>query len=147
MNNVINVTCIRAVPKHRRLICGSRKFKVFEYTKPFTPEKSDDSPIMCAKYSPIRFEFYIAGEKSIKVWNAKEGKPVRILKNIIESDITFMEFDDSHRKLIVGGHMGDIRVFDIFSGIMINELDPHDGEISFIGYGAGDNTIITSSWD
>jgi hypothetical protein len=67
------------VPKHRRLICGSRVFKVFEYTKPFTPELSDDNPILAAKFSEKRFEFYIAGEKSIKIWNAKEGKPVRVL--------------------------------------------------------------------
>jgi WD40 repeat protein len=32
---VNTVTCIRAVPKHRRLICGSREFKVFHYSKPF----------------------------------------------------------------------------------------------------------------
>ncbi len=33
---------------------------------------------------------------------------------------------------------------------MIAELDPHDplsGEISFIGYGMEDNTIITCAWD
>lgn len=135
MPNVINVTCIRAVPKHRRLICGSRLFKVFEYSKPFTPEKSDDNPIICAKYSPVRFEFYIAGEKSVKVWNAKSGKPVRILKNILDSDITYMEFDESHRKLVVGDHLGHIKVFDLLSGIMVSELESHDGEISFIGYG------------
>jgi len=72
------------------LICGSREFKVFEYTKPFIPELSDDNPITCAKYSPIRFEFYIAGEKSVKIWSAKDGKPVRVLKNIFDSDITAM---------------------------------------------------------
>lgn len=43
--NVLHVTSMRVVPKHRRLICGSRVFKVFEYTKPFVPESSDDNPI------------------------------------------------------------------------------------------------------
>lgn len=43
--NVIHVTSLRVVPKHRRLICGSRVFKVFEYTKPFVPESSDDNAI------------------------------------------------------------------------------------------------------
>lgn len=114
------------VSKHRRLICGSRVFKIFEYTKPFTPEFSDDHPILCAKFSPIRFEFYIAGERSIKIWNAKEGKPVRVLKNIFESDITCMEFDKNHRKLIVGDHLGKIKVFDLLSGVMLHELDGHD---------------------
>lgn len=33
---------------------------------------------------------------------------------------------------------------------MINELDSHDqtdGEISFIGYGNEDHTVITCAWD
>jgi len=148
--NVIHVTSMRVVPKHRRLICGSRVFKVFEYTKPFVPESSDDNPIQCALFSPVRFEFYIAGERSIKIWNAKTGKPVRVLKNIFDSDITCMIFDKNHRKLIVGDHLGHVKVFDLLSGIMTHELDGHDpldGEISFIGYGDDDNTIITCGWD
>jgi hypothetical protein len=50
----------------------------------------------------------------------------------------------------VGDHLGHIKVFDLLSGIMTNELeghDPQDGEISFIGYGDEDNTIITCGWD
>ncbi len=46
--------------------------------------------------------------------------------------------------------MGHIKIFDLLSGIMTNELDGHDpenGEISFIGYGEEDNTIITCGWD
>ena len=150
VTNVLNVTSLRVIPKHRRLICGSRVFKVFEYTRPFVPESSDDHPIQCALFSPIRFEFYIAGEKSIKIWNAKTGKPVRVLKNIFDSDITCMDFDHSHRKLVVGNHLGQVKVFDLLSGIMTHQLeghDPADGEISFIGYGNEDNTIITAGWD
>ena len=49
---------------------------MFEYPKPFIPELSDDNPILCAKYSSQRMEFYIAGANSIKVWNARIGKPV-----------------------------------------------------------------------
>ena len=33
------------------------------------------------------------------------------------------------------------------SGVLVNELEGHDGEISFIGYGGEDRTIITTSWD
>jgi WD40 repeat protein len=48
---------------------------------------------------------------------------VRILKNIIESDITFMEFDDKHRKLIVGDHNGRVKVFDLLSGVLVSNLE------------------------
>ena len=150
VSNVNHVTSMRVVPKHRRLIIGSRVFKVFEYKKPFNQETSDDNPILCALFSAIRFEFYIAGERSINVWNAKSGKPTRCFKNCFESDITCMALDKEHRKLIIGSHLGKIKVFDLLSGVMINNLEGHseeNGEISFIGYGDEDLTIITTAWD
>lgn len=156
------VTTMRVIPKHRRLVVGSRVFKVFEYKKPFNAETSDDNPILCALFSKIRFEFYIAGERSINVWNAKNGKPTRCFKNVFEKDITCMALDGEHRKLIVGSHNGDIKVFDLLSGVMISQLESHGGprltlqgprlveesaEVSFIGYGDDDMTIITTAWD
>jgi hypothetical protein len=37
-----------------------------------------------------------------------------------------MEFDKSHRKLIVGDHLGKVKVFDLLSGVNTYELDGHD---------------------
>ena len=114
------------------------------------PEFSDDNHISCAIFSDMRFEIYVAGEKSIKIWNAKTGKPVRVLKNCLKSEITCMSLDDEHRKLIVGSDQGELKVFDILSGINTHDLhshDPQEGEISYIGYGGTDYTIITIGWD
>lgn len=61
-----------------------------------------------------------------------------------------MEFDEHHRKLIIGDSLGHLKVYDILSGIMTHELQAHgkeDGEISYIGYGGEDDTIITIGWD
>jgi WD40 repeat protein len=61
-----------------------------------------------------------------------------------------MALDGEHRKLIVGSHLGKIKVFDLLSGVMINLIDGHseeNGEISFIGYGDSDLTIVTMAWD
>ncbi len=95
-------------------------------------------------------EIYVAGERSIKVWDARTGKPVRVMKNVLNSDITCMELDTKHLKIIVGSHQGEVKVFDIVSGVMTLQLDSHDpqeGEISFIGYGGSDHTIVTCGWD
>ena len=86
-------------------------------------EFSDDNPITSAKFSERRLEIYVAGERSIKVWDARTGKPVRALKNILESDITCMELDAHHRKLIVGSHQGEIKLFDLISGVNTLTLD------------------------
>ena len=151
VTNGKTLTCIRAVPKHRRLLCGSRIFKVFQYQRPFIPEFSDDHPICCAKFSAKNFEIYVAGERSVKIWDAKTGKPVRVLKNVFPSgSITTMEFDQNHRKLIIGSNKGELKVYDLLSGIMTHELEPHDGsggEIAYIGYGGDDHTIVTAGWD
>lgn len=113
-------------------------------------EFSDDNPITSAKFSDIRLEIYVAGERSIKIWDARSGKPVRALKNVLESDITCMELDSSHRKLIVGSHQGEIKIFDLLSGVNTLTLDQHnpfEGEVSFLGYAGEDHTVITCGWD
>ena len=106
---------------------------------------------MCALFSDIRFEFYIAGANSIMVWNARNGKPVRVFKNCFESDITYMTLDKDHRKLIIGSYRGQIKVFDVLSGVHIRPyLESHseeNGEISFIAYANEDQNIITTAWD
>jgi WD40 repeat protein len=72
---------------------------------------------------------------------------VRELKKIMDADITYLTFDQDHRKLIVGDHNGSIKVFDLLSGVQIAEYEGHDGEISYLGYGGADKTIISSGWD
>lgn len=150
VTNATEVKCIRAVPKHRRLICGARNFTVFQYTRPFIPDYTDDKTVCCARFSEKRLEIYVAGEKSIKIWDAITGKPIRVIKNVFSTDITQMILDEHHRKLICGSHQGELKIFDLQSGVMTQELEAHnilDGEVSFIGYGGEDHTIITCGWD
>lgn len=100
-------------------------------------EFSDDHPVTCAKFSGVRFEIYVAAERSIKVWDARSGKPIRVLRNITDSDITCLQLDTQHRKLLVGSHTGEVKLFDIVSGVNTLTLDQHnpfEGEISFLGY-------------
>ena len=40
-----------------------------------------------------------------------------------------MEFDEHHRKLIIGNSLGQIKVFDILSGVMTHELEAHGKEV------------------
>jgi WD40 repeat protein len=96
---------------------------VFAFDKPFQHEYSDDNPITTAKFSEERLEIYVAGDRSIKVWDARTGKPVRIMKNVLKTDITCMELDTQHRKLIVGSHQGEVKIFDLLSGINTLTLD------------------------
>ena len=61
-----------------------------------------------------------------------------------------MTLDQEHRKLVVGSHQGELKIYDLQSGVQILELEEHnstEGEISFIGYGADDHTVISCGWD
>ena len=86
-------------------------------------EYSDDNPITCAKFSMLRMEIYVAGERSVKVWDARTGKPVRVMKNVLDSDITYMELDKHHRKMVLGSHQGEVKIFDLVSGVNTLTLD------------------------
>jgi len=113
---------------------------------------SDDTPIWGAKFSKVRNEIYVLGDQSVKIWNAQSGKPVRVLKNIFSAldNITYIRLDDTHRQIVVGSHLGEIKVYDILSGLMTHQLEGHSkdaGEISFLGYGDGDSTVISVAWD
>jgi hypothetical protein len=44
---------------------------------------SDDNPIVSTIFSDKKMEIYVAGERSVKVWDARTGKPVRNFKNVI----------------------------------------------------------------
>jgi len=77
---------------------------------------------------------------------------VRVLKNIFSAldNITYIRLDDTHRQIVVGSHLGEIKVYDILSGLMTHQLEGHSkdaGEISFLGYGDGDSTVISVAWD
>jgi WD40 repeat protein len=78
-----------------------------------------------AEFSKIRNEIYVVGDTSIKIWNAQSGKPVRVLKNIFTSSITYIRLDDTHRQIVVGSHNGEIKVYDVLSGLMTHQLEGH----------------------
>ena len=145
--NVLKLKSIKSISKHRRLVTASRKLQMFDYEKSFVPELSDDSPIFCARYSPQQMQIFIAGQCSIKVWNAISGRPIRIITEIFTSEITSIILDETDRKVIVGDHNGKILMVDSLSGVVLKEFCSHNGEVTAMCYVAGDKLLITGSWD
>ena len=120
---------------------------MFEYERPFVPELSDDYPIFCAKYSPQELQFYIAGQKTLKVWSAVKGRPVRVIDGITNSEVTAICLDDTHRKVIIGDHHGRISMYDALSGIKLKDYKPHNSEVTDLYYVKDDKMLISVSWD
>lgn len=107
---------------------------MLEYTKAQDPKFTDDNSIICALYSPINLEFYIAGGRSLKVWSATTGAIRKSLGEITKSDITAMCLNENHRKLFVADHEGSIRLYDLLTGRLLKELSPHPKEVSGLCY-------------
>jgi WD40 repeat protein len=145
--NVLKLKSIKSIPKHRRLVTASRKLQIFDYEKSFIPELSDDSPIFCARYSALQLQIFIAGQSSIKVWNSISGRPIRIITDIFNSEITSIILDETDRKIIVGDHEGKIVMVDSLSGVILKEFCSHSGEVTAMFYVSDDNLLITGSWD
>ena len=45
------------------------------------------------------------------------------MKNVLDSDITYMELDNHHRKMVIGSHTGEVKVYDLMSGVNTLVLD------------------------
>jgi WD40 repeat protein len=120
---------------------------MFDYEKSFVPELSDDSPIFCARYSPSQLQIFIAGQMSIKVWNAVSGRPIRMISEEFSSEITAIILDETERKIIVGDHSGRIIMVDSLSGAQLKEFNNHSDEVTAMFYVPGDKLLITCSWD
>ena len=87
----------------------ARILHLYEYTRPFAPDISNDTPITYGLFSEKRLEFVIAGINSIKVWDARTGRPVRHFDQITDSEITCMNFDEDQRQLIIGEANGSVK--------------------------------------
>ena len=145
--NVLEVRVMKTVPKHYRLVVGARKLLAFDYERPFIPELSDDAPIFSTCFSPSQLLFFIAGNRSIKVWNAATGRPMRILADLGSTEITTLCLDETSRKIIVGDHAGKIAMFDPMSGVLLKTFRAHLQETSGLCYVGADHTLISCSWD
>jgi len=147
VSNFVHLKAIKCIPKHRKLLAASRRLQVYEYDKPFVPELSDDSPIFCARYSSQQFQVFIAGQHSIKVWNALTGRPMKFIADIFSSEITCMILDETERKIVVGDHSGRILMIDSLTGVVLKEFCSHNAEVTGLIYVEKDRTLISCSWD
>lgn len=76
----------------------------------------------------------IAGQRSVKVWNAIAGRPVKLLSGVSKTEITAMELNDTHRKVIVGSHRGKIYMYDTLSGSFLKKFKKHKQEVTALYY-------------
>eukprot|EP00831_Metopus_contortus_P050381 TRINITY_DN42370_c0_g1_i1.p1 TRINITY_DN42370_c0_g1~~TRINITY_DN42370_c0_g1_i1.p1 ORF type:complete len:381 (+),score=50.95 TRINITY_DN42370_c0_g1_i1:280-1422(+) len=145
VTNALQLTGIISVPRHRKVLVSSRKFHIYEYDKPFSPEFSSDTAITAVCFSEYRLELFVGGYQFIKVWDMKIGRPVRLFSNIFENEITAICLTKSQQRLVAGDSAGKLKVIDVVAGTCLFEMNSHLKEIAFVNYNIIDKTILSIS--
>eukprot|EP00826_Nyctotherus_ovalis_P045157 TRINITY_DN4963_c0_g2_i4.p2 TRINITY_DN4963_c0_g2~~TRINITY_DN4963_c0_g2_i4.p2 ORF type:complete len:211 (+),score=48.16 TRINITY_DN4963_c0_g2_i4:1565-2197(+) len=148
---------IVSISKHRKLLAYcmfaltvARKFHVYEYENPFSPEYSSDSAITTLEFSNVKLEIFVGGcnfascaiDRFIKVWNAKTGRPERLFTGDFNNEITALCFDKKQRRIFAGDGDGAIKVFDSVTGVCIHKLESLSSEVTFLFFNSIDKTLL-----
>merc|ERR1712232_759481 len=101
-----------------------------------------------------RMKVFITGcAAHIRIWDAVSGG----IKCVIEhkagckkedkAEITDFVLDDRGRKVFIADHDGEIHAYNVTTGTFIKKLTKHSKEVCGLIYCAGDQNIISVSWD
>ena len=135
---------------HNQIIAAGNRMVVYEYDKPGTPWLTMQNPIVTAIYNNASSTILTAGGTTIKIWDAKTGRLLRIYNNVCEgnnSSISAVSLDDGQKKIVVGDTDGNVLVLNYSNGALLRKLYPHKSLVSQIIYCRDTRNIITSSWD
>ena len=94
------------------------------------PDLADDQLILGCYYNFNLYEFVLVCLKKVKIWNAFNGKVIKIYDNIMgNNEITSFTTDKILKKLYLGDNLGKIKSFNINKGAVLKEFHSHFGEI------------------
>jgi WD40 repeat protein len=86
--------------------------------------------------------------KKVKIWNAFNGKVIKIYNNIMgNNEITSYTTDKILKKLYLGDNLGKIKSFNINKGTVLKEFHSHLGEIEEMIHSEKYHYLITLSND
>lgn len=134
--------------EHKRILVSTPS-KILAFDQEGSPYSNliEDEKDAHAMYDAKQLTFVSAGSSMVKVWNALTGKPKKIFREVVQSDISSVCIDDRGRKVFVGSALGNIVGVNLSNGAKVKTLKSHQGEISFLGYNAPDKTVISCGAD
>ncbi|GMH60714.1 hypothetical protein TL16_g03109 [Triparma laevis f. inornata] len=143
-----------ALASTKSIVAVGRDMHVFDYEKIEMPEFSDEFPLCSALYNPTTSTFITCSNKFVKIWDAGEGKIMKVYRNLSDSDITAMCLDFRERKFILGDHDGSLHCYDFLNGADMKEFayeemdgKAHLDEITKLLYCDEHATVISTGWD
>ncbi|KRX08309.1 WD40-repeat-containing domain [Pseudocohnilembus persalinus] len=170
-NPNIKAKSITFLDNYNKIILGSKTFQAYEFDKSYNPSLTDDKVISAVCFSKLNMELYSSSGNSIKCWDMKIGRIVRVFKELCQGDITqitlvqnydqnqeeesFMQFmsDIKQRQIVqertafLGSSIGEIVLMDILTGFVLKKLENFQKEVLFLRYSPKYNLLISGSQD
>lgn len=86
-------------------------------------------------------------ENMIRIYNSTTGSLIRKIENTSVSPISFITCDFSGKTIITGYSSGEIKLFSSESGVLLNNINIHKKEISFVTINKEGSLLVSGSWD
>eukprot|EP00933_Yihiella_yeosuensis_P022201 TRINITY_DN1747_c2_g2_i1.p1 TRINITY_DN1747_c2_g2~~TRINITY_DN1747_c2_g2_i1.p1 ORF type:complete len:1069 (+),score=159.47 TRINITY_DN1747_c2_g2_i1:99-3209(+) len=114
-----------------RVVVSGRRMVVFDRDAA-DPRLTADWPINAITFNHRTLEIFTPIKNDLYVWDALTGERLQIHDNVIEGNITAINFAEGERKLFVGSDDGSIVCVNAACGDFLKNLTPH-----------GDNNEVT----
>lgn len=84
--------------------------------------------------------------KSVRVWNVRTGKIIRIL-NDHTYGVNSVSFDSSGKKIVSGSFDKTVKVWDSQSGRLLQTLEGHAEQVSSVKFTPDGQSVVSGSYD
>ena len=87
-----------------------------------------------------------SSDKTVRVWDAKTGRPLHILKGHT-STVTSVAFSAAGDRLASASRDETVRVWDAKTGRPLHTLEGHTSAVSSVAFSAAGDRLASASWD
>jgi WD40 repeat protein len=147
-----SISCFTSHAQEGTLIVSGDKLHKFQRTSGVKGKVADDNPIVFACYNPVTMTILTAAGANLKIWDALTGRLERVDPNVVSDSVTAVCLDDRNRRVVVGSHTGEIKVYNYSNGAWMKDLKNQKTEVSQLAFcnQRGEKypkQVISASWD
>lgn len=109
------------------------------------------SPVcaMRVDFEPLQHELIVFTKDDLRLYDVRTGRIKHIFTGYLQSEEEPSAYRYIHdgRIFAVGSSQGELRLYSKETGMLVAQLEPHEGDISSIVYDATNRMFISAGWD
>mmetsp|Transcript_25721 Transcript_25721/g.45135 ORF Transcript_25721/g.45135 Transcript_25721/m.45135 type:complete len:913 (-) Transcript_25721:3141-5879(-) len=142
-----DLNCFEVSYPEKKIIAGFRKLQFFQYDEPKDQNLADEGICIAALYNTVFYTFITIHPKTVKIWNATDGRLVHVFRDLSKGDLTCAAVDSRQRKLYLGDSQGRVVSINVKNGARIKKFLKHSDEVTSLLYWEKNKFLVSSSWD